>query len=186
MPVPCERQPPGLGAPFAWKSFRLTHPNTQPTPDIHAFRHSSSPIIPPEPPALVLLSNPDPTTHRPSLPQTTISATLYPWCSFNPLATTDSRSNPSTSRCSIWPLRLVRAHISLTTSHLHYSIKLCGSSTSSVRRNANPEALRKSSIDNYPHLQGSFQSLKAYSLYSQSWTRESTADGPNGAYREAQ
>ena len=50
VPVPCERQPPGLGASFAWKPFRLIHPNTQPTPDIHAFRHSSSPIIPPEPP----------------------------------------------------------------------------------------------------------------------------------------
>ena len=49
-----------------------------------------------------------------------------------------------------------------------------------------PESSWKSSIDDYPHLQGSFQILKAYSLYSQSWTRESTADGPNGAYREAQ
>ena len=77
MPVPCERQPSGLGASFAWKPFRLTHPNTQPTPDIHAFRHSSSPIIPPEPPALVPLRDPDPTTYRPLLPQATISATSY-------------------------------------------------------------------------------------------------------------
>ena len=77
MQPPCERQPPGLGASFARKPFRPTHPNTQPTPDIHAFRHSSSSIIPPEPLALVLLRDPDPTTYRPLLPQATISATSY-------------------------------------------------------------------------------------------------------------
>ena len=77
VPVPCERQPPGLGASFARKPFCLTHRNTQPTPDIHAFHHSSSPIIPPEPPALVLLRNPDPMTYRLLLPQATISVTSY-------------------------------------------------------------------------------------------------------------
>ena len=105
---PCEQQPPSLGASFAQKPFHPTHPNTQPTPDIHAFHHSSSPIIPPEPPALVLLRNPDPTTYRPLLPQATISATLY--CvhgvhsapSWPPIPTAIPPHHVAVSGLSIW------------------------------------------------------------------------------------
>ena len=123
VPVPCEQQPSGLGASFAWKPFRLTHPNTQPTPDIHAFCHSSSSIIPPEPLALVPLRDPDPTTYRLLLPQATISATSY--------RVRGVHSAPS------WPpIPTVIPHVAVSGPsirfgltfrlplHLHYSIKL--------------------------------------------------------------
>ena len=130
MPVPCERQPPGLGASFAQKPFHLIHPNTQPTPDIHAFRHSSSPIVPPEPPALVPLRNPDPTTYRPLLPQATISATSYCVCgvhsapSWPPIPAAIPPHHVAISGSSIWFRLAFRLLLRIFISLSNYASRL--------------------------------------------------------------